>query len=490
MNKLQKAMQSVNRTWIPHSYQMTAMSFLIDNPKSALFLDPGLGKTSISLKTIKMLLSSGRIKGVLLIAPLRVCYSVWPGEVDKWDNFKGVSTTILHDDNKDSLWGDKKDIYIINPEGLEWLHSELLRGLKEGKKSPFDCLWIDESTKFKSHDSQRFGYVCDMLPLFKRRHIMTGTPAPKSLLDLWSQIYILDEGKALGHNYHKFRRTYFQSNDWNKYSWTIKDFSADKIHELIAPLVLEMSAEDYLDIPPILYNDISVNLPDKAFKQYKKMEKEMFIELEGAEISADATAQASMKCHQIANGVVYEDIPDDLTDEEIRAFKRTRRAIKVHEAKIEALKELVDELNGKPLLIAYHYKHDLEALRKLFGKDVPYIGSGVSPKRAKQLERLWNEGKLPILIGHPDSMAHGLNLQESGNDICWYSLTWNLENYIQFNKRIHRQGVRSTVRIHHLVALGTVDEAMLIRLGERAKDQRDLREALKMYRTSLIGLAA
>ena len=476
----------MSKTWKPHAYQRTAISFLLSNPRSGLFLDPGLGKTSTSLAAIKILKYAGQIKGVLMIAPLRVVYSVWPGEIDKWDNFNNLSHTILHADTKPSIWGKQKDLYIINPEGLEWLHGELLAGLKAGKKSPFDCLWIDESTKFKSHDSTRFGFVCDMLPLFKRRHVMTGTPAPKSLLDLWSQMYILDEGKVLGSNYYRFRKTYFQSNDWNKYSWEIKDFSAEKIHDLVAPMVLEMSADDYLDMPDRLFNDINIELPVKAMSHYKKMEKEFFIELDEAEVSAEATAQASMKCHQIANGNVYEDVPEGLDDHEIRAFKRNRKPIHIHKAKIEGLKNLIDELNGKPLLIAYHYKHDLNALKKLLGKDVPYIGSGVSPNQAKSIEADWNAGKLPILLGHPASMGHGLNLQASGNDICWYSLTWNLEEYLQFNARIYRQGVKGSVRIHHLIATNTVDEAMLLRLGERAAEQHDLRTALKKYRLRLI----
>lgn len=469
------------RKWRPHDYQRTAISFLLSNPKSGLFLDPGLGKTSTTLATIKILKNADIIRGVLLIAPLRVIYSVWPQEINKWSNFKDLSCTILHDKTKNTMWGDNKDIYLINPESLKWLHGELLRGLKNGKPCPFDVLWIDESTKFKSHGSSRFGYIYDMLPLFKRRHIMTGTPSPNSLLDLWSQIYILDEGKCLGSNFYSFRKKYFFSNDWNKYNWLIRDFSSDLIHKSIAPLVLEMSSKDHLDMPEVVFNDIRVNLPDKAFKHYKKMEKEFFIELDGLEASAEATAQASMKCHQIANGRVYEDIPEGLDEDEIREFKKRRKPIQIHKSKLEALIDLVDELNGKPLLIAYHYKHDLEAIKSVLG-DVPYIGSGVNPKQTQKLVADWNDGKLPILVGHPASMAHGLNLQAGGNDICWFSLTWSLEDYLQFNARLYRQGVNGTVRIHHIIAENTIDEVILSRLYDKDKDQKDLREALREYR--------
>lgn len=476
---------NIPKHWSPHNYQLTAISFLISNMRGALFLDPGLGKTSTSLAAAKILIGAGHIKGILMIAPLRVTYSVWPAEIKKWANFNNLSCTILHEDNKPTLW-DKKDIYLINPEGLEWLHNELLDGLKQGKTSPFDTLWIDESTKFKSHDSNRFGYVVDMLPLFKRRYIMTGTPVPRSLLDIWSQMYILDEGAALGTNYYKFRNKYFETKDWNKYDWQLKDFSEQFIKEAVSHMVLEMSAEDHLDMPELLYNDISIQLPEKAMAYYKKMEQEFFIQLDGLEASADAQAQVSQKCHQIANGKVFEDIPQDLTEEEEREFRKTRKVIPVHRAKLDALLDLLGELNGKPLLVAYHYQHDLQALRSALGKDVPHIGSGVTPKRAKQIERDWNAGKIPVLLGHPDSMGHGLNLQDAGNDVCWYSLTWNLENYIQFIARVWRQGVKgSYVRVHHLIAEGTIDLAMLSRLGERAEQQKDLRKAIKEYRKAI-----
>tara|TARA_R110000744_G_scaffold354005_1_gene460382 strand:- start:1694 stop:3133 length:1440 start_codon:yes stop_codon:yes gene_type:complete len=478
------------KNWIAHTYQRIAISFLLSNPRSGLFLDPGMGKTSITLRTIKILRDAGQCRGVLIVAPLRVCYSTWTGEIEKWANFSDLTTTIIHDDNKVSIWGEQKDIYLINPEGLQWLHWELLKGLRAGKKCPVDVLWIDESTKFKTFESERFGLIMDMLPLFKRRHIMTGTPAPRSLLDLWSQMYILDEGKALGVNYHEFRKNHFETEDWNKYSWNIQDFAAERIHEKIGHLVLEMSADDYLDMPPIVYNPIEVILPDKAFKYYKRMERDFFIEIDSLEASAEAAAQSSMKCCQIANGKVYEDVPEDLDDDEIRAFKRTRKTLPVHVAKTEALKDLIEELNGKPILIAYYFKHDLESILKLLrgikGTTIGHIGSGVSGDESKRIERDWNAGKIDFLLGHPGSMAHGLNLQDGGNDVCWYALPWSLEDYIQLNDRLYRQGVKGTVRIHHLIAKGTLDEVKMARSGERAEQQDDLRTALKNYRLNLI----
>lgn len=469
-----------NNIWIAHGYQAEARDFLIDNKRSALFLDPGLGKTATSLDAIKIL----KPKGVLMIAPLTVCYSVWPNEIKKWGNFKNISCTILHDKTKHTLH-EKHDIYLINPEGLPWLLEELLKIAEARKRMPFDTLWIDESTKFKSPKVQtakkqrtRFGTLVDMLPLFKRRHIMTGTPSPKCLMDLWAQIFILDEGRSLGTSFYKFRNKYYNQNQDNKYLWFIKDGAKEEIQKAMAHLVLDMSAGDHLDLPELVFNTIKINLNKKATAIYKEMEKQLFIEIDGQEATAQQTAIATMKCHQIANGIVYEDLPDS----EGQPPPKNRKQIKIHKSKVDALAELVDELNGKPLLVAYHYRHDLEAIRAKLGRDIPYIGSGVSAKEVDQLVKRWNKAKIPILLGHPCSMGHGLNMQQGGNDICWFSLTWNLEHYLQFNARINRQGVEGQVRIHHLAVKNTVDEAMLLRLNQRADQQLSLRKALRKYR--------
>lgn len=473
--------------WAAHNHQITAINHFLSKKSAALFLDPGLGKTSITLATIKILSNTDEVRGVLLIAPLRVIYSVWPYEIRKWTNFNNISNIILHGKNRSKLWDEQKDIYLINPENIKWLHCELLMKLKSGKRCPFNSIVIDESTKFKNHNSKSFGYVCDMLPLFKYRYILTGTPTPKSLLDLWSQIYILDGGKSLGKNYYEYRRKYFEANDWNKYDWRLKDFAQEEIQEKINHLVLDMKADDYLETPEIINNDIRVQLTNKASKIYKKLEKEMFIELDESNVSGDNAAQISLKCHQVANGNVYEDIPLGLNEDDVKQFKKTRKTIHIHDCKLQALDELLGELNGKPLLIAYNFQHDLEALRKLLGSDLPYIGKGIDPVRSKELEDEWNSGKLKVLVGHPASMGHGLNFQESGNDICWYSLTWNLELYLQFIGRICRQGNKSKyVRIHRLFSEHTVDEVILSRLEEREGQQISLRESFRLYKAGLL----
>ena len=478
--------------WKPRPYQLTALSYTLANRFSGLFLDPGLGKTATLLSAIRILRDSGESRGVLIVAPLRVVYSVWPAEIAKWLNFTDLSITILHGKTKSTLW-KPHDIYIINPEGLPWLHDELLAGVQAGEKCPFDTLVIDESTRFanpkvnikKSRKLTRFGYLCNMLPLFKRRHIMTGTPAAASLLNLWSQLFILDRGDALGVNFYRFRRTHFHTTPWNKYEWLLNTGGADKIHQLVAPCVLNMVSDCNIQLPEITYNDIVVTLPSKVLAGYRLMETDFFSALDDDKITASTRAEASLKCHQMSNGAIYEDIPPDIPPEQLPAFKRTRKIFTIHGEKVAALQELVNELNGKPLLIAYHFKHDLIAIKQALGADIPFIGSGVSPAQSTALVKDWNAGKLTVLAGQPVSMSHGLNMQGAGNDICWFSLPHSLENYIQFNKRIHRSGVKNAVRIHHIISDNTLDLAIMARLGKRAKQQTSLREAIDKYRKGL-----
>jgi len=467
--------------WLPHRYQLCGLSFIRDNKFSGLFLDAGLGKTSTILELVKIIRHEKKFKGVLIVAPLRVAQHVWPAEIKKWLNFGGITWKILHGKTKADLWESDATIYLINPEGLPWLHNELLQKMKAGKESPFNVLVIDESTKFKNPTSNRFKLLCDMLPLFYRRHIMTGTPAPSGLINLWSQLYTLDEGKTLGENFYKFKTEFFTPS-WNKYSWTLKDGAAEEIHQLVSDRVLSMSSEKYLDMPAITYNDIVVRLPKQAHALYTAMENELYITIDNLECSAQAIAQAVGKCHQIANGRAYESTPHGLSEAEEKKFIKTRTTLNIHTEKVSALLELIAELNGKPLLIAYYYKHDLTSLKNILGEDVPRIGSGVDEETTQTIIKKWNSKKIPVLLGHPASMSHGLNLQGGGNDVCWFSLTWSLEDYQQLNARIYRQGVQGGVRIHHIIADKTIDRAIMKRLTNRSTEQQNLRNAITEYR--------
>lgn len=498
---LEKKLQRRNR-WVPRDYQLVALLWVLLRPFSGMFLDPGLGKTSITLAVIRLLkYGTPKSHKHLIIAPKSVIWTTWPNELKKWRNFQNLEYCILHGEMKDwLLWNSPADIFIINPAGLPWLSKALLDGLGDGKKKPFNCLWIDESTKFKNPTSPTlFETIQPMLPLFKRRHIMTGTPAAKSFNDLWSQIYILDQGEALEDNYYKFRQKYFinlaktlkeevrkrlPSNAVQRRIFVPKkdiDLKA-VLSKKIEHLVINMSEKDHLDLPPLLYNPIYVELPKEARKAYNAMEKDCLAYIADNKLTAQAAMARLIPCQQIANGRVYESPPrPDMSEEEFKKWHKTRKVIKAHTAKVDALKNLVEELNGKPLLIVYWYKHDLHAIESALGC-VPAMNALTTKEQTVRYEREWNQGKLPLLAGHPDRLAHGLNLQDGpGRDMACFSLFWSPENRRQVRKRIHRQGVDSKVTVHDIIARNTLDEVMYSRWASREKAELELRQLLTQY---------
>ncbi len=464
---------------VMHDYQKRAVKYLLDHKYSGLFLDPGLGKTASYLLYTKLVKKYFGVKKTLVIAPKRVCYITWPDEIAKWDDFSGLSYTILHGRDKEQNLKKDVDIYFINPEGLAWLSSKL----KNNRKHNFDVLCVDESTKFKNWSAKRTKILVKMLRYFKRRHIMTGTPAPKNLIDLFSQIYILDRGKTLGKGVTRFKNTYFTYDSYS-YSYDLIPGCDKIIYNKIAPMVLQMSANEYLELPSLLYNKIYIELPDKAMTIYDDLENKLFAEIDADEVSLVNGSAAYNACKQIVSGALYrqqEYFPTN-TDTTIYADKSNKRDYyEFHMEKIEALKELYEGLQGKPLMVVYSFNHDLERLQKAF-KDTKYIGRGISDKEGIIITNDWNAGKIDLLFVHPASMSHGLNMQKCGRDICWFSLTDNLEEYDQLNRRIYRQGVDSTVTIHHIMAKNTVDEAIYARNLKKSQTQNDLRRALKMYR--------
>lgn len=457
--------------WRPHNYQKKAIQFLLEHAAAGLFLDPGLGKTSITLGAIRILKREGIINRVLIIAPLRVCYSVWPREVEKWADFNHLRIEILHGSDKDKAIRRDADIYVINPEGLDWL-------LTDGRMKVLDAdtLVIDESSKFKHPNTRRFKNIKPTLPRFKRRWILTGTPAPNGLMDLFGQVYILDLGKSLSPYISHFRREFFEQTGFGGFTWVPKHGAEEMIHELLRPMTLRLSAEDYLDMPELIQNNVFVDVPEKAMRVYKELEEHLIAQLEGGDVvTAMSAAAASMKCRQVANGGLYRQPEDPV------ATKGERWA-HLHDAKTEAVLDLVEELSGQPVLIAYDFEHDRDRLLKALGKDTPYIGGGVSAKASKEIEAAWNAGEIPVLLGHPQAMGHGLNLQESGGHIIWHSLTWDYELYDQFIRRIWRQGnTGKHVIVHHVVARDTIDEAILKSLKVKKKTQNALLSALKDY---------
>lgn len=454
----------------PHDYQREGIDFLATHQHGALFADPGLGKTAMVLHLLERLWwRSGCRLNALVIAPLRVVYSVWPEEIEKWDLI--FSYSILHGPEKERLPG-RADIDLLNVENIFWLL----------ERSPlhYDVLVIDESSKFKGHGSKRFKALKKRLDSFGKRIILTGTPSPNSLEDLYSQVYIVDQGEALGHNITAYRRQYFYSTSFRNFvEYQPKAGAAETIQQKIAPLAMRIDAETHLDLPRLVEHTINVDLPDEARKIYDDFEKRLFAELDGEEEGFALSSAASMYnvCRQIANGRFYRP-PAAL---ELAQPSKSREVIPLHRAKVDALGELVGELQGKPLLVAYHYRHDLAQLLEHFGPDTPVIGGDTSAKDSAQFIAKWNLGKLPLLLGHPQSMSHGINLQDGGNDVAWFALTDNLENYLQFTRRVYRQGVKGQVRVHHIVARRTIDEAIMKRLKSKDKSQRALLDALAQY---------
>jgi SNF2 family DNA or RNA helicase len=478
------------KPWQPHAYQKKAVKFLLEHAASALFLDPGLGKTSITLAAIKLLKQKKVLDKVLLIAPLRVCYSVWPKEVEKWQDFHGLKIQVLHGSKKDEALKAEADVYVINPEGLEWLlqvkktktasgKTKVDVDLRRWKALGFDTLVVDELSKFKHVATNRFKALKLVLNTFRRRWGLTGSPASNGLLDLFGQCYILDQGRTLGPYISHYRMKYFVPSH-DGFSWNIREGAEDEIYERINPLALRMAADDYLDMPTLIENNIRVDLPSNVMEVYDRLENDLIAKLDGNLVVATNAAAASMKCRQVANGGIYLD-PE--IEQLVKVPKSKREWANLHTEKVDALADLIEELQGSPLLVAYDFEHDLDRLRERLGQDVPYIGGGVNAKRSAELEKAWNAGQLPVLLGHPQAMAHGLNLQEMGHHVCWHSLTWDYELYDQFIRRVLRQGNKSKkVFVHHIIARGTVDEVVLAAVKSKRRGQNALFDALKKLR--------
>jgi len=447
----------------PHNYQREAIEFLVARRSAVLFADPGLGKTAIALATIMSLRIMHPGIKTLVIAPLRPMRSTWPPEIDQWDQFCGLKCQVLH--GKDKELDLEKDVFIVNPEGIE-------RALEQFKKVRPRALFVDESSKFKNWTAKRTKILRRHARHFDRRYIMTGTPAPNSLLNLFSQIYLVDNGETFGKSIVRFKETYFHPTDYMRYNWEINPGAAELIEERTAPWCLRLDGEKLLELPDMVVSDVYIDLPPTARAVYTKAEKDLFAELDsGAVISAGSSAAGYGICRQIAGGEAY-----------LEADGNEKHSHVVHSAKIDALRDLIDELGGKPTLVVYNYRHELARLGGVLGNP-PYIGGGVSTSAGDRLVKQWNNDELPILLVHPASVSHGLNLQYgSGRHIIWYSLTDDPEAYEQTNKRIRRQGVSSRVYVYHLLARDTVDHAIIARLRSKSKRQGALLDALHKYR--------
>lgn len=466
--------------WRPHAYQMRAVRFLLKNAGAALFLDPGLGKTSIVLAAVRSLKKAGVFGSALVIAPLRVCYAVWPDEIKKWTDFKDIKVVVLHGKDKAALLKTKADLYVINPDGIPWLLEQDLSKFKP------DTLILDESTQYKKTNTARFKLIKKLLPKFSRRWILTGSPAPNGLMDLFGQIYIIDLGVRLGRFITHFRQMYFYPTGFDGFDWELKEGADKKIYKAIKPIALRLDAADYLELPALIGwgTPIFVDLPPKARKLYDEMEEIMVAELsKGNYATAVNAASALNKCAQIANGGIYHPKFEDREPDDFSKIEMTWT--KVHDEKTDAVKEILDSIQGHQALIAYDYKHDLARLQEALkrGKVVPpYIGGGVTPAKAEELIQKWNLQKLPVLLGNPASMAHGLNMQTGGAHLIWHSLTFNYEYWMQMNRRLLRQGsIHKYIFAYPIIARDTVDEAKYFALAGKGKVEGGLLNALRVY---------
>lgn len=448
--------------WEPHEYQKEAVKFLIERGSGQLWLDPGLGKTAIVLSAFRTLRLAGAVKKMLVVAPLRPTYTVWPHETKKWEQFSGYSVGVLHGAKKDKALSTNHDIYVINFEGLAWLSHKM-----HGKVWPFEILVIDEISYLKNTQTQRFKTLKPVLDKFDRRWGLTGSPAPNSLLDIFGPQLIIDQGATFGPYVSRFRAEYFYPSGFNGYEWKLQSDGETRIQKKLDGKVLRMAALDHLDLPVLAYNDVRVQLPHAARKMYDAFEKALTLELEQGTVTAVNAAVAVMKGQQIANGGSYLD-------------GNERETLHVHNAKTEAVMDLVEELSGQPCIIGYHFQHDLERLKKAF-PHAPIIGSGVIGTKLDHIIASWNAGEVPVLLAHPMSAGHGLNLQGAGHAVIWYSLTWSLEIYEQFIRRLWRQGQKNNVMVHHIIAVDTVDEAIMLAVRRKDKTQQKLLNAVRDY---------
>ncbi|WP_038113510.1 SNF2-related protein [Veillonella montpellierensis] len=439
----------------PHEYQQYATNFVLKHPVAAVFLDCGMGKSVIALTAIyDLMFNSFDVSKVLVIAPLRVARDTWPSEINKWNHLKGLTYSVVvgsETERKEAL-RRKADIYITNRENVEWLVS------KSGFPFDFDMVVIDELSSFKSASAKRFKSLLKVRSKVKRIVGLTGTPGSNGLMDLWAEFRLLDRGERLGRYITHYRNAFFVPDKRNQqmiFSYKPRPGAEDAIYRLIADMTISMKSVDFLNLPPCMMNEVEVTLSDRERAVYDAFRKEMVVALGDEEINAANAATLSGKLLQMANGAVYSE---------------DKTAVHIHDRKLDALEDIIEGANGKPVLVAYWYHHDLERIRKRF--HVREI------KTSKDI-RDWNEGTVPVAVIHPAGAGHGLNLQSGGSTLVWFGLTWSLELYQQTNARLWRQGQRDTVVIHHIIVKDTIDEDVMRVLRMKAKTQDDLIQAVK-----------
>lgn len=441
----------------PHNYQTYATDFIVGHPEAAVFLDMGLGKSVITLTALlDLCLDRFEIAKVLVIAPLRVARDTWTAELQKWDHLKcfTYATVIGSVSEREAALRKKAHIYLINRENVSWLIEE------SGFPFDFDMIVIDELSSFKSYQSKRFRSLLRVRPTVKRIVGLTGTPAGNGLTDLWAEFRILDLGKRLGRFITHYRNRYFlpdKRNGMTVFSYKPLPGAEDAIYRQISDITVSMKAVDHLDMPECIFNDVTVSLSEEERQKYDTLRNDLILSLGEDEIDASNAASLSNKLSQMANGAVYGE---------------DKTVHRIHDRKLDALEDLIEAANGKSVLVAYWYRHDLERIRTRFCVREIRTPTDISD---------WNAGKIPVAVIHPASAGHGLNLQAGGSTLIWFGLTWSLELYLQTNARLWRQGqTAKTVVIHRIVTEGTVDELMLKALDRKERSQNSLIDAVRV----------
>lgn len=439
----------------PHEYQTYATNFILEHPIAAVLLEMGLGKSVITLTAIyELMLNRFEVNKVLVIAPLRVARDTWPSEIDKWEHLKGLTYSVVIGTEAERLRALRTPahVYLINRENIDWLIT------KSGIPFDFDMVVIDELSSFKSYSAKRFKSLLKVRPRVKRIVGLTGTPSGNGLMDLWAEFRVLDMGERLGRYITHYRNRFFVPDKRNQqmvFSYKPIPGAEEEIYRLISDITISMKSGDYLKMPECIINEVPVSLSDEEWSIYDNFREDMVVALKDDEIDAVNAASLSGKLLQMANGAVYNE---------------EKEVVHIHDRKLDALEDLIEGANGKPVLIAYWFNHDLERIKNRFAiREI---------KTSKDI-RDWNNGEIPVAVIHPASAGHGLNIQFGGSTIIWFGLTWSLELYQQTNARLWRQGQNKTVIIHHIIAKNTIDEDVMKALQKKEKVQSALIDSVK-----------
>lgn len=459
-------MSSLPIKWMAAEYQKEAVQFILDHPRCMLWLEPGLGKTSITLEALRYKKETEGLGKILILAPLRVCRLVWPLEIAKWRNFNHLSYSILHGSKKHLELKKDVDIYLLNYEGIPWLINHL-------KDAPaFDCIVFDELSKLKAHNTKRFVLTRNHLMDIPLRIGLTGSPAANSLMGLFGETFVIDGGITFGRYITRFRNQYFWTPMNQKYKFIPKDGAKAQIYEKLSWLTMRLDAEECVEMPKLIKQNIVIELPKPAQRMYTELEKDFITYVtELDKIRCRTAAAKCLKLQQVASGACYPNSDDPLPTEEAWHV--------IHNEKLDALKDLIEELKGVPLLVIYEFIHERERILEAL-PGTPCLGSNLTKEREISLQDRWNRGEIPVMVGHAKSMGHGLNLQSAGNHICFTSTTYDYELYDQTIRRIYRRGAKYPyVFVHHIVAKNTIDEVILLKLRDKKSTQNDLFEKVK-----------